>query len=103
MRRVIVSNIVSLDGCCAASDGNPLVLDMDAAFDAYNVERIKTAGTVLLGRRAHEMFGPYWPQVADAPPNPADRSVSDDNREFSRIYNSIPKVVVSDAYMCAPA
>ena len=48
MRSVIVSNIASVDGYFAAADGNPLVLNMDEAFDAYNHERISLADVVLL-------------------------------------------------------
>lgn len=96
MRSVIVTNIVSLDGYYAAPDGNPLVLNMDAAFDAYNLERMRTAGTIVLGRRSFEMFSSYWPMIADAPQDPTNRAVSDVNREFSRRYGVVPKIVVSD-------
>lgn len=96
MRSVIVTNIVSLDGYYAAPDGNPLVLNMDAAFDAYNLERMRTAGTIVLGRRSFEMFSSYWPMIADAPEDPTNRAVSDVNREFSRRYGVVPKIVVSD-------
>lgn len=102
MRTVIVSNIVSLDGCYAAPDGSPLVLNMDEAFDAYNLERIRHAGSVLLGRASYEGFSSYWPHIADAPADPDNRALSDDNRELSRIYNALPKVVVSDTYAPPP-
>lgn len=98
MRQVIVTNIVSLDGFYSASDGNPLVLNMDAAFDAYNRERIEAAGTVLLGRSSFEGFSSYWPHVADAPEDAANRALSEDNRATSRAYNAVDKVVVSDRY-----
>ena len=49
MRQVIVSNIMSLDGYYEGPGGNVMVLNMDEAFDAYNLERIRAAGTVLLG------------------------------------------------------
>ncbi len=96
MRHVIVTNIVSLDGYFAASDGNPLVLNMDAAFNQYNRERIESAGTVLLGRSSFEGFGSYWPHIADAPADPENPALDEDNRRISRAYNKVPKVVVSD-------
>ncbi|WP_109472798.1 dihydrofolate reductase family protein [Ornithinimicrobium cavernae] len=96
---VIVSNIVSLDGFYEGPDGHPMDLNMDAAFDAYNLERIRAAGSVLLGRRSFEMFSGYWPGVADAPEDPDNRALSPTNREMSRIYNALPKVVVSDSYV----
>jgi dihydrofolate reductase len=98
MRSVIVSNIMSVDGFYEGAGGNVMALNMDEAFDAYNLERIRSAGTVLLGRRSFEGFSSYWPGIADAPEDPSNRALSPDNRELSRIYNRLPKVVVSDGY-----
>lgn len=101
MRRVIVNNIVSLDGYFADETGNPLGLTMDAAFDRGNLESIESADLVLLGRESFDGFSSYWPFVADAPA-PADpdapeaRAVDGTNRAISRHYNRLPKVVVSD-------
>ncbi len=96
MRRVVVSNIVSLDGSYEGPGGDVMALNMDAAFDAYNLERIRAAGTVLLGRRSFEGFSSYWPTIADAPHDPGNRALSDDNRELSRLYDPLRKIVVSD-------
>jgi dihydrofolate reductase len=96
MRRVIVTNIVSLDGYYAAADGNPLVLNMDDAFNAYNRERIESADVVLLGRVSFEGFSSYWPQIADAPEDPDNPALDEDNRRISRAYQRVAKLVVSD-------
>lgn len=85
MRKVIVCNIVSLDGYYEGPGGNVMVLPMDEAFDAYNRERIEAAGTVLLGRTSYQVFSSYWPGVADAPADPENRALSDDNRAVSRV------------------
>lgn len=53
MRPVIVCNVVSLDGFYADAAGNPPFGGMDAAFDAYNLERIQNASTILLGRNSY--------------------------------------------------
>ena len=98
MRQVIVSNIMSLDSFYEGPGRNVMALNMDEAFDAYNLERIKAAGTVLLGRSSFEGFSSYWPSIADAPADPSNRSLSADNRELSRVYNTLPKAVVSDNY-----
>jgi dihydrofolate reductase len=98
MRTVIVCNIMSLDGYYEGPGRNVMALNMDEAFDAYNLKRIRRAGTVLLGRASFEGFSSYWPGIADAPVDPANRALSDDNRELSRIYNRLEKVVVSDGY-----
>jgi dihydrofolate reductase len=97
MRRVIVCNIMSLDGYYEGPGRNVMDLNMDEAFDAYNVERIRTAGTVLLGRTSYNGFSSYWPGIADAPDDPDNRALSEDNRELSQIYNRLEKVVVTDS------
>jgi hypothetical protein len=43
MRRLIVSNIMSLDGYYEGPGRNVMVLPMDEAFDAYNAERLRAA------------------------------------------------------------
>lgn len=74
---------------------------MDAAFDQANLESISAAKAVLLGRDSYDGFSSYWPYIADAP-EPADpkareaRAFSHINREMSRRYNALPKIVVSD-------
>jgi dihydrofolate reductase len=98
MRAVTVCNIMSVDGFYEDSAHNPLVLNMDEAFDAYNLERISAADMVLLGRTSFEGFSSYWPAIVDAPADPDNRALSADNRELSRTYNRLPKIVVSDTY-----
>jgi len=101
MRSVIVCNIMSVDGYYEGPGRNMMVLNMDSAFDAYNLERIKAAGTVLLGARSFVGFSSYWPGIADAPVDPDNRALDETNRELSRVYNTLPKVVVSDTYAVA--
>jgi dihydrofolate reductase len=90
MRKVIVCNIMSLDGYYTGPGGNVMAMPMDSAFNAYNVERMRTASTILLGAVSYQGFRSFWPSVAD---NPA---MDEDNRELSRLYKDIEKLVVSD-------
>lgn len=98
MRTLIATSAITLDGFAAGPGGNPLALNLDAAFDASNLELMRTAGTILLGRTSFELFSSFWPFVADAPADAANPALSDTNREFSRRYRDIPKLVVSDGY-----
>ena len=98
MRTLIVSNIMSVDGFYEGPGRDMMVLNMDEAFDAYNLERIRSADIVLLGRTSFEGFSSYWPGIASAPADPGNRALSEVNRELSRVYNQLPKVVVSDSY-----
>ena len=89
MRRVIVSNIMSLDGYYEGPGRDVMALNMDEAFDAYNLERIRHADTVLLGRTSFDGFSSYWPGVADAPADPDNRALLSRHRRLcqrSRTY-----------------
>ena len=90
MRKLIVTNIVSLDGYVDGPGGNVMALPMDHAFDAYNAERLRAAGTLLLGRRTYDMFRGFWPAVD------GDPAFSPVNWEISRLDNAIEKLVISD-------
>lgn len=90
MRKLIVCNLMSLDGYAAGPGGNVMVLPLDGSFSAYNVERLRSADTLLLGRTTFEGFLGYWPAVVD------DEQQPPVEREISAINNRIEKVVVSD-------
>ena len=72
MRKLIVANIVSLDGYFEGPGGNVMALPMDRAFDTYNAERLRAADTLLLGRNTYRMFKGFWPQMASNPQASAD-------------------------------
>jgi dihydrofolate reductase len=91
VRNLIVTNIVSLDGYYEGPGQNVMALPMDHGFDAHNVERLRAADTLLLGRNSYELFKGFWPQVADDP------EATEDQREISRLDDAIEKVVVSDS------
>ncbi len=98
MRKIIVSNIMSLDGYFEGSAQN--VMDVfeyrfstyptDESFDAYNAERLMAADTLLVGRTMYEQMKAYWPGLAEDPNAPAVE------RNVSRLLNGIRKIVVSD-------
>lgn len=64
MRKLIVFNIISLDGYYTGLGNNVMVLLMGGGFDASTIERLHAAETVLLGRVTYEMFRSFWPSVA---------------------------------------
>src|SRR6188472_726118 len=91
MRKLIVCNIVSLDGFFSGPGGNVMAMPFDKGFSDYNAERLRAADTLLLGRKSYEMFRSYWPAIAD------DASQSAVEREISRLNTAIEKLVVSDS------
>lgn len=91
MRKLIVCNIISLDGFFSGRGGDVMAMPFDRGFSDYNAERLRAADTLLLGRRSYEMFRSYWPAIA------ADVNQPPVEREISRLNTAIEKVVVSDS------
>jgi len=91
VRKLIVCNIISLDGFYSGPGGNVMVMPFDAGFSDYNAERLRAADTLLLGRTSYEGFRSYWPTVAE------DMSQPTVEREISRLMAAIEKVVISNS------
>lgn len=98
MRKLIICNIMSLDGYYEGPGKDVMALfdyrweayPADESFDAYNAERLRAADTLLLGRTSYDGFKGFWPAVAEDP------DATPIQREISRLNNAIDKVVVSD-------
>ncbi|QYJ15544.1 putative protein YyaP [Rubrobacter xylanophilus DSM 9941] len=91
MRKLVVCNIISLDGFYSGPGGDVMAMPFDSGFSDYNAERLRAADTLLLGRKSFEMFRSYWPAVAQDMSQPAVE------REISRLNTAIEKVVVSNS------
>ena len=99
MRKLIVSNFVTLDGYYEGEDKSINSLfdyyhedySGDDNFDFYNTERMRAADTLLLsGRTSFLGNKDYWSGV------PNDPNATVIRREFAGLIKSIGKVVVSD-------
>jgi dihydrofolate reductase len=91
MRKLIVTNIISVDGFYSGPNDDVMAMPFDTTFSDYNAKRLRAADTLLLGRRSFEGFKGYWPSIVDNPDAPPVE------REISRLNNAIDKVVVSDS------
>lgn len=105
MRKLIVTNIISLDGFQAGPGGNPMALPMDAFFDAHNLDRLRAATTLVLGATTYMGFKGYWPLVAQDPAlSPAVQQrpeLAPVHREIGERDDAIQKLVVSDTLTAA--
>lgn len=99
MRKLIVSNLVSLDGYYEGKDRNLNALfdyfhpdyAGDEHFDHYNTERLRAADTLLLsGRTSFLGFKEYWSNV------PNDPNATVIRREFAGLIQAVEKIVISD-------
>jgi dihydrofolate reductase len=99
MRKLIVSNLISLDGYYEGKNRDLGALfeyanpdySGDQNFDYYNAERLRAADTLLLSGRTSSLgFKDYWLGVPD------DANATPIRREIAGLMASIEKVIVSD-------
>ncbi len=102
MRKVIVSNLHSIDGYYEGPDGDLGSMFThfhpdyagDEQFDHYNTERLRAADTLILcGRSSFHGNRTYWTSVLSDPNATAIR------REFASLIRDVEKIAVSDTLM----
>lgn len=98
MRKLIVSNFVTLDGYYEGK-GKQIesLFDYyhedyigDQSFDHYNLERMRAADFLLLSRTAFLGNKDFWTGLA------ADPTATSVRHEIAECMRSIPKIVISD-------
>jgi dihydrofolate reductase len=88
MRRIIVTEFISLDGVVEAPGGEEgykhtgwtFDIEPDPLMYAFKAEELSEVEALLLGRRTYEGFAAAWPER---------------HGEFADTFNSMPKYVVS--------
>jgi len=81
LRKVIVSNVASLDGFFETPDKKLDWVVTDSEFFDYAKAMLRAADTLLFGRTTYEHMANYWPTA------PAD--------EIADKMNNLPKIVFS--------
>jgi dihydrofolate reductase len=95
VRKIIVYNVISLDGyhTGAGNDASAMFPMMGDVFDSYNAELLRAADVQLMGRVSFELFQRFWPEVAE---NPTSDAWTDSQRDLSQAGKSVKGLVVSD-------
>ena len=61
MRKIIVSNYVTLDSFFAGPNGELDWFIWDEEMAKYSKDILNTIDTILFGRVTHELMASYWP------------------------------------------
>ena len=85
MRKVIMFNMVTLDGYFEGPNHDIDWHRTDEEFNDFSIEQIKTADSILFGRVTYQLMASYWP-TPDAFAN---------DPEIAGSMNSTPKFVFS--------
>jgi len=91
MGKVIVSNLMTVDGYVAGAGGDVMSLPFDDSFSPHNLGLLLDAGTLLFGATTYAGMRDYWPSIVDDEDQPAVE------RAIARRNDEIAKVVVSDS------
>jgi len=89
MRKVIVFNLVSVDGFFAGPNGEIDWHRVDDEFNRFAVEQMQTFGTILFGRTTYKLFESFWPGAL------RDPKTSKEDLEIARNIDDIEKIVFS--------
>jgi dihydrofolate reductase len=81
MRRILVSNLISLDGFYEGPNDEIDFFVIDQEFLAYAAAMLDSVDTILFGRKTYQHMAAYWPTA------PADA--------VAQKMNSLPKIVFS--------
>jgi len=89
VRKIIVFNLISLDGFFAGENGGIDWHNVDDSFNQFTIEQMNEFGTIIFGRTTYQMFESFWPQVIGNP------KFSKEDRKIAKIIDDIDKIVFS--------
>jgi dihydrofolate reductase len=82
MRKIILFNLITLDGFFEGPGADISWHNVDDEFNEFALEQLRSAGGLVFGRVTYELMASYWPSAVDA-------------AEVARLMNSMPKYVFS--------
>lgn len=85
MKKVILFNMVSLDGFFEGPGRDIDWHTVDGEFNDFAIEQLKSVGGILFGRVTYELMASYWPTPAARATDP----------EVAELMNDCPKIVFS--------
>lgn len=89
MRKIVVFNLISVDGYFAATDGNLDWHVVDPEFDTWAAKSIEEYDTALFGRTTYELFAGFWPGAI------ADPGTSAQDWVVAKALDKMTKIVFS--------
>src|SRR5919199_5073666 len=89
MRRVVVSEFVSLDG--VVEDPRWTFQFMSEEREDFKFDELSSSGALLLGRVTYEGFAAAWPNMMDEYEGPRQEEL----QSYTDMMNGYPKYVVS--------
>lgn len=95
MKKLIVSNWVSLDGYISGPNGELDWILGDGQLAQYETSLMQEVDTTLFGRRTYEQLSQYWSAVPTSP------RAMDWEKPYAKLINAAHHIVVSDTLKTA--
>lgn len=89
MRKIVVFNLISIDGFFAGEDGNIDWHMVDDEFNEFAVEHTKEFGAIIFGKTTYQLFADFWPSAVNDP------KMSPEDREIAKTIDDVEKIVFS--------
>ena len=85
VRKIIVSEMISVDGFFAGPSGEIDWHVVDDEFNQASIEQLNNADTLMFGRVTYDLMAGYWPTPEGLK----------DNAAIAERMNNLPKIVFS--------
>ena len=89
MRKIIVFNLISLDGYFARENGDIDWHNVDDEFNDFAVEHTAEFGTIIFGHTTYNLFEEFWPAAINDP------KLSPEDHKIAQIIDDVEKIVFS--------
>jgi dihydrofolate reductase len=83
MRKVIMFNLITLDGYFAGINGDISWHQVDEEFNKFSIQQLQTSGGLVFGRITFQLMANYWPT----------KQANEDDPIVAELMNSVPKYV----------
>lgn len=89
MRKIVVFNLITIDGYFAGEDGDISWHNVDDEFNKFAIEQTQQFGGIIFGKTTYKIFEDFWQKALKDP------KTSDDDRKIAQIIDDMWKIVFS--------
>lgn len=88
MKKIVMFNMISIDGYFAGAGGNIDWHQVDNEFNVFAADFINKCDTAVFGRITYDLFAGFWPTATSNTSTP-------ENRLIAQTLNSMRKIVIT--------
>src|SRR5689334_12552039 len=101
MRKLLMFNMISLDGYYEGPGHDISWHTVDAKFNDFAIEQLNAVDTLIFGKRTYELMVGYWPTDEGVKDSPAIAALMN-NKEFLIVHQRCYCRAVLHTFICRP-